>query len=651
MFWSFFARAGRRSQPNRKSHRATVSRKSRLPFAGLEQLEHRTLLTANLAITNTASPATAVTAGEVVQYNLNISSTGADATNTVVTDHLATGETFLRLAVANETSSPNISYNLSTNTVTYNAGTISTVTPVTATVYALVGSSASGTLTDTAAAYSPDDSSHSTAGTAVTSQAQNSVTALGGGASDLAISVSAANNNAAVNPGGTDNVVYTVTVKNNGSNTATGVQVLDYLPASFAGTNSSEPTGVTVTFPSSDVAQATLPDIAAGQSQTFSLTFDGPDTPPGALVNMAVVTDTNGDSNTDNNYAFTVTPVNPAAGSTVDLSVTQRASINPVINQPLTYTLTVTNNSTTTDATNVYVTDLLPPGATFVSGSTSVSGVNVTAQAGSVVSAVFPTLAKGTSATITLTVTPTVTGSITNSAYVESTDDQDAAQTNNANLLNTTVNATSLTAHQLYVSAVYEDVLGRAVDASGLSYWAGLLDGGTAISSVAYSIAHSAEYYQKFVIEPDYLKLLGRAVDATGLTYWTQQMQNGLTDQGLEADLVASDEFYTNAGGTNTAWVDAVYTSLLGRSADANGQQYWTGQLIAGVSRVTVALGIANSTENNTILIDADYQQYLGRAADASGVSYWLSQFAAGQTNEDVIAGFTGSTEFYNANS
>lgn len=203
------------------------------------------------------------------------------------------------------------------------------------------------------------------------------------------------------------------------------------------------------------------------------------------------------------------------------------------------------------------------------------------------------------------------------------------------------------TASQKYVTAVYEDVLGRSPDAGGLAYWSGKIDQGAAISGVAESIAHSDEYYATFVIKPDYLKLLGRPADDTGLASWTQAMHNGLTDQQLEADFAASDEFYKTSGGTNTAWVDAVYTQLLGRAADSSGEAYWTGQLAQGQTRLQVAERIAGGTENNTQLINADYEHYLGRPADSDGLAFWLKQFAAGQTNEDVIAGFTGSDEYY----
>lgn len=204
------------------------------------------------------------------------------------------------------------------------------------------------------------------------------------------------------------------------------------------------------------------------------------------------------------------------------------------------------------------------------------------------------------------------------------------------------------TPHERYVTAVYEDVLGRGPDSGGLEYWTHLLDEGTEISSVAEAIAHSDEYYANFVIRPNYLRLLGRAADDGGVQHWTAEMRdNGLTDQELQANFVASDEFYKNAGGTDRAWVDAVYKLLLGRTADSDGEAYWTNQLAHSVSRQQVAIGIAGSQENNTQLINDDYYHYLGRAADTGGLDYWVGQFASGRTNEDVIAGFTGSAEYY----
>lgn len=213
-----------------------------------------------------------------------------------------------------------------------------------------------------------------------------------------------------------------------------------------------------------------------------------------------------------------------------------------------------------------------------------------------------------------------------------------------------TVSETTV-ANQEYVQAVYQDVLGRAADPGGLTYWTRNLDAGVAIDSVAASIAHSDEYYANFVIRPAYANLLGRTADDAGVAYWTAQMDAGVTDQMLEADLVSSGgtsgEFYMDAGGTNTLWIDAIYKLLLGRTADTNGESYWNGQLAAGQSLNQVAQRIASSQENDTQLINNDYFHYLGRAADPGGLAYWIGQFADGKTNEDIIAGFTGSAEYY----
>lgn len=210
-----------------------------------------------------------------------------------------------------------------------------------------------------------------------------------------------------------------------------------------------------------------------------------------------------------------------------------------------------------------------------------------------------------------------------------------------------TVQAGTGTPSQLYVEAVFLNVLGRSVDSSGLQFWTQQIASGVAVSSVAQDIVHSAEYFGKYVVEPAFLKLLNRQADSSGLAYWTGQLQNGLTDQQLEAGFISSAEFYADAGGTNADWINQAYMLLLGRPADPEGESFFNGELMDGMTLLQVATGIAGSTENNTNLINGDYEQYLGRPADSAGLTYWLQEFATGMTNEDVIAGFTGSGEYY----
>jgi hypothetical protein len=219
-----------------------------------------------------------------------------------------------------------------------------------------------------------------------------------------------------------------------------------------------------------------------------------------------------------------------------------------------------------------------------------------------------------------------------------------------SNLTATTSAMVVQTPNQVYVSAVYFDVLQRPVDAVGLTYWSTQLDQGAPRSSVAQQITHSAEYFA-IVIRAAYRKFLGRAADDAGLAYWINRMQNGLTDQQLEAGFIGSAEYYTHSGGTNQLWIEAMYHDLLGRSPDAAGEIYWLQKLAAGADRATVAYGFAASTEREGQLVQQDYLTFLHRTASQSEVAYWVNAFTQGLTNEDIITGFVSSEEYFRAHS
>ena len=152
------------------------------------------------------------------------------------------------------------------------------------------------------------------------------------------------------------------------------------------------------------------------------------------------------------------------------------------------------------------------------------------------------------------------------------------------------------TPNQYYVAQVYVDLLHRSVDASGLALWSGRLDQGLSRTAFTSEIAHSDEYFA-IIIQADYQTYLGRAADASGLNNWTTAMRNGTSDEQLEAGFVASNEFYAHVGGTNKAWIDALYFDLLGRYAEFAGENLWLNEMNQGVSRYKIALSFATSPE------------------------------------------------------
>ncbi|MCI0664148.1 MAG: FG-GAP-like repeat-containing protein, partial [Acidobacteria bacterium] len=137
---------------------------------------------------------------------------------------------------------------------------------------------------------------------------------------------------------------------------------------------------------------------------------------------------------------FPIRPAGPSdafvtkIGVSADLAITVTGVPNPVmINNQLTYTLTVTNNGAD-PAINVRVTDTLPTGVSLVSSVTSQGNCSSTSE----ISCELGNLAAGSNAIITIIVTPSTPGTIINRANVTS-GTQDINPANNSATLEANV--------------------------------------------------------------------------------------------------------------------------------------------------------------------------------------------------------------------
>lgn len=99
--------------------------------------------------------------------------------------------------------------------------------------------------------------------------------------------------------------------------------------------------------------------------------------------------------------------------------------------------------------------------------------------------------------------------------------------------------------------------------------------------------------------------------------------------------------------GDNNGFLAAVYQEVLHRAIDPAGQSFWLALLSAGVSRVEVSQGIADSVEAHSDVIKDLYLNLLNRSADSQGLSGFLNLFAAGQDAEQVKAIIYGSPEYF----
>jgi len=98
-----------------------------------------------------------------------------------------------------------------------------------------------------------------------------------------------------------------------------------------------------------------------------------------------------------------------------------------------------------------------------------------------------------------------------------------------------------------FLSALYQDTLGRPIDAGGQAFFTNLLNNNTSRTQVAADVLSSTEYGTDLV-KGFYVAYLRRQADSAGLAAFLGAFQSGVTDQQIIADIVGSGEYYNRLG-------------------------------------------------------------------------------------------------------
>ncbi len=203
------------------------------------------------------------------------------------------------------------------------------------------------------------------------------------------------------------------------------------------------------------------------------------------------------------------------------------------------------------------------------------------------------------------------------------------------------------TLNQKFVSRLYADLLGRPVDADGLTFWSRAADAGTDRSQIVSQIEQSPEYLGNQANKAFNL-LLKRNLDDNGRSFFVKFLQGGGTDEQMLALIAGSPEYFTTrAKGDANAYVQSIFQDLLSRPLDANGQAFFTKSLSNGATRDQIATAILTSLEYRKNLVAADYQTVLRRGPDFGAVD-WVVLLLQGSTDETITAGIFASSEYYN---
>ena len=94
-----------------------------------------------------------------------------------------------------------------------------------------------------------------------------------------------------------------------------------------------------------------------------------------------------------------------------------------------------------------------------------------------------------------------------------------------------------------FVSALYQDVLGRAADPGGKANWLQQMMQGMSRRDVALHVLLSPEARQ-VQVAGFYLSFLKRQADQGGLAGFQNQLLQGVREQVVIAEIIASDEYF-----------------------------------------------------------------------------------------------------------
>lgn len=198
--------------------------------------------------------------------------------------------------------------------------------------------------------------------------------------------------------------------------------------------------------------------------------------------------------------------------------------------------------------------------------------------------------------------------------------------------------------------SLYSALLGRDVDATGAASFSAQVQAGTSLQDIAQSFLTSAEHFSNLradFLTDVYSSLLGREADATGVATWQAQFEAGATRGEIIGAIAGSAEA---ASLTDTDFVSALYTSALGRDAEEAGLNNWVALLASGASRTDVADLIYSSAESNHNInadfVESLFDNALGNDANELAKDFAVKALDGGSvTQADVVIAVIGQAE------
>ncbi len=389
-------------------------------------------------------------AGQDVTYTVVVSNGGpSEARAVTVTDTLPAGLTLVPASFNPGTSGATLAQN--GQDLTFDLGDLSSGATGTFTFDVSIATSASGTIGNTAVVATTDTDSDST-------NDSDTVNILVERRIDLILQKDV---NLATAVPGQDQLVYSFTVSHDTDSIsdALTVSVTDTLPSGLTGTVISAPTADSTDF-TGGVVTVNYDTIPIGETRTFTITVDVDEATTGVVTNPASVTSVGTELDVANNSDDASTTMTPDFDVTITKNVDDDT---PDPNDTITYTVALGNDGPST-ATGVILSDDIPAGLTFVSGT--LNGQAATSDGTTVT---FPAITIADSATASATLVFTVdassSGSIVNTASVP-----DLSAEGENDITNNSASATITVTQQADLSITKSVSLDDAQPGNSLTY-------------------------------------------------------------------------------------------------------------------------------------------------------------------------------------
>ena len=198
-----------------------------------------------------------------------------------------------------------------------------------------------------------------------------------------------------------------------------------------------------------------------------------------------------------------------------------------------------------------------------------------------------------------------------------------------------------------FVRSAFYDVLGRFPTDSVREDWVDQIFTGASPATLVSCLVHSQEFREKQLFE-QYRRFLGRTPNKEGVDFWSGLLSGGKKQEDVLAAILSSAEYMQKRGGTNEAFVRAMFLDIVQRRPLYMEAESWVGLLNSGsATRDDVARDFVTSDEFRKILIQSTYWRMLHRYPEPSAVTDLIEKFKHGLTLEQLILNLLSSREYY----